>query len=552
VTITSYRLRILDMLDESNPENSTEKPEPTIGESYEIGERGEQIFMQWLPNAWIKRKQMPDFFIDYIVEIVENGEPTGRNFAAQVKGIKVDKNSATPLKFPAKGKHVRYWLLNCQHPVFIFLIDIEKHLGHWLFVQKYVREHVSKEALERQKYITLRFNPEENFNERERFFSALCDAEKYTRNLHPGSVPAALEKRRCELEQKEPRFLYNIVATEDAQTIQLIAKESFGIKITVENDKAELARNVFKTALEHGTDFTFPLQEIKFSGSKLFEELSGKKGELVLDFGHDIPGNMIFQVPTDTGAQTLLLNGQFRLGTKKARFRGELNNAPIIVECTFDLSSEPEAMSTQLEICYPLKRWQGQPVLLLPNFELLYAAFHKLIYEGGLQTEWFIDGIRFANGRLSGVSDQETKRFSETLAWFGRCRSVAEKYKINPILPLFETITREQIDLVNDLYGLLTTNRMVIPCPGFSARCAIRGLPDSKLESSMVGCVRFDHPDPILDVLGQPTEVGPLRTILTNVKVTTESSNSDGQHILLLKGDESSLRILERFSVEKD
>lgn len=51
---------------------------PTVGQTFKTGKHGELIFESWLPEDWIARKQSPDFFVDYYVEIVQRGEPTGK------------------------------------------------------------------------------------------------------------------------------------------------------------------------------------------------------------------------------------------------------------------------------------------------------------------------------------------------------------------------------------------------------------------------------------------------------------------------------------------
>lgn len=68
--------------------NEPDEIHPTIGDSYSTGDAAEAIFREWARQEnWLPRKQQPDFFIDYLVEIVQTREPTGRIFAAQVKGV---------------------------------------------------------------------------------------------------------------------------------------------------------------------------------------------------------------------------------------------------------------------------------------------------------------------------------------------------------------------------------------------------------------------------------------------------------------------------------
>ena len=66
-------------------------------------------------------EQDPDFFVDYLVEIVDQGEPTGLHFAAQVKGFEDEPNGQKPLSYSFKTKHLKYYLHRSQHPVFLFL-----------------------------------------------------------------------------------------------------------------------------------------------------------------------------------------------------------------------------------------------------------------------------------------------------------------------------------------------------------------------------------------------------------------------------------------------
>ena len=68
----------------------------TIGKNFEIDQAAVKIFDGWLPNNWLSRKQTPDVFVDYLVELVENGEPTGLHFAAQISQLTCRKAALLP------------------------------------------------------------------------------------------------------------------------------------------------------------------------------------------------------------------------------------------------------------------------------------------------------------------------------------------------------------------------------------------------------------------------------------------------------------------------
>jgi hypothetical protein len=103
-------------------EEPKQRSHPTVGPSDDVDEGARLFFESWLPLRWKKRKQVPDIHVDYRVELVENGEPSGLHFQAQVKGRSIHKRKAKNLAEPIKTKHLRYYL-RCEEPVFLFLID---------------------------------------------------------------------------------------------------------------------------------------------------------------------------------------------------------------------------------------------------------------------------------------------------------------------------------------------------------------------------------------------------------------------------------------------
>ena len=59
-----------------------------------IEEESNRAFTSALPSAWVPRRQEPDYGIDFIVEIFEDGRSTGLSFNAQLKGTDEDLKAA--------------------------------------------------------------------------------------------------------------------------------------------------------------------------------------------------------------------------------------------------------------------------------------------------------------------------------------------------------------------------------------------------------------------------------------------------------------------------
>jgi hypothetical protein len=104
----------------------------TVGPTFEIEERTRLIFESWFPPSWLKRRLSPDFHLDYRIEVVEHGEPTGANFLVQLKGRTIPVSKAQGCqpnwRLSLRTKHLRYFL-QCKEPVFIFLIDPAQNSG---------------------------------------------------------------------------------------------------------------------------------------------------------------------------------------------------------------------------------------------------------------------------------------------------------------------------------------------------------------------------------------------------------------------------------------
>ena len=103
-----------------------------------IGDVGERIFENSLPNMWEPRKQSPDRGIDYLVEIVdEDLDYTGKEFAAQVKTTTKIRHHKGTVRFSLSTDALSYYGKRVQ-PVYLVVIDINKEKAYYQFLQKYV------------------------------------------------------------------------------------------------------------------------------------------------------------------------------------------------------------------------------------------------------------------------------------------------------------------------------------------------------------------------------------------------------------------------------
>jgi hypothetical protein len=523
------------------------KLQPTVGHSLEVDQAAQALFNQWFHAPdWLVRKQEPDIHIDYRVEAVESREPVGLHFQAQIKGRSMYRRKTKKLAEPLKTKHLRYYL-SCQEPVFVFLIDPDTKEGHWLFAQQYLKEKVGDKDLRTQKTLTLQFDPECSMENVSSFRKHLAKAWAYMKELHPGSIQAALEKARRELEAKEPRLSYEITASEGVQTVHLSAKEPFKITMLTPGCKSAAIHEALKQAMEGGGELTLAMGDIKFSGSPLFEEFNEQaNAKFVLQFGEKIPGNLVLRAAGVTNSLSLSIAGSFVAGSTTATFRADFPDAPLSVECTINLPVTQETLIT-FKMFLPTERWQGQPVCNLAYFEQLAGIFEYFHNHQEIRSDLFCRGNSLAEGHITLKNTDSISGLVHVIAWLRRCRKVAEQYAINPRLPDLKKITEEDWEAINDLFTLSNGSRVIKSEPGLSATLTMSGALNARNEFPVSGCFRLDNPNPTIHILGQAVRPGPLRTLITNVTMALRSARPDGRLVIALKGTDSTLRTVERF-----
>jgi len=368
------------------PQDSEPNHHPTIGESVRIERGAIKIFESLFPEDWLLRKQSPDYFVDYHVEIVEKGEPTGRQFAVQLKGALDAKRRKDFIRHRMERKHLSYYRDKARVPVFIVLADVGKKTAYWIFAQEYLREQASTAELDNQGTLTMRFDPEDCFSDFERFRVAVREAEQYLRELYPGSPAAAIAERRRSLEALDPDVGVDVSFEDGREVLKLSPNKpvSFNFRpLTSEGPKA------FQALVEHGETFKCEV-EITPPDSPLLQALMpGKKG--LIHFEPDSRKGSV-QILFDTeSTRVVQIDGLWRGGLKSVRFQGALLGSPLSVDLKIEHSlAEPK---TSFETPLQLAEWEDRPVLLLGWFDQVHAWMRALRAGEEFQVRYFIEGM---------------------------------------------------------------------------------------------------------------------------------------------------------------
>ena len=496
----------------------------TIGKAYEIDRTAVNIFEKWLlPNKWLPREQKPDVFVDYVVEIVRDGEPTGSHFAAQIKGYEDNTKNPKPLKYPFETKHLKYYLNQCQHPVALFLINITTGEGYWFFVQKFLKQNIAQKTLDEQDSLTIHFVPEDNLFNTAKFKYMLSEAEQFARDLHPGSVHAAIIKRKTELESIDPRCSVSISIKDGKEHLQITAKEEFSFQTRVKTQNIEGWRKFF----ESGAEVKIEPGELEIIGAPLLEEAFKKLGaNSKIQFGVSHPASIQIQHGKGETVKFLQINGKASAGMKFASFKAELPESPFSItgEIPFD---DQFIDQCSVNFHFAFDKWVGQQILLLAHFDQIDSLISASCIPSCPKMELSIHGNVIWSGELRDMAAKKISNILFILDWLKKCRWLAQHYNVNPALPQMNKITDDQWDTIEELYGLLKDKEICVPEPGKQLTFEASKAPE-EAEFLPAGTLTIGRDAQILDFLGNAVTLGPTRHSFSAVRLTSRTVLENG------------------------
>ncbi len=512
----------------------------SVGKNHEIDQRAIKTFMSWVPDNWLARLQTPDLFVDYFVEIVEAGEPTGRQFGAQIKGVEAAEYEGTCLSYSFKTKHLRYYLNRCLHPVFLFRINTATGKGCWAFAQQYIREHLLG-ILERQKYATVRFLEGNSLANQDGFKAALAKAEQYVRDLHPGSIEAALQKKKSELEAKDPRFSVSITAQEGGQHIHLKAKETFKVTGTIKTQNVKGVQDFF----ERGTELQLQMGEFKISGSPLLEDLmQHPKGVLTLQHQWKVPASMRIFTGGQQNPNIIPIEGNMQGGTRFLSFIGSLPESPLALKLELEIAPGPRLIANDFEIRFRLETWVGQHVLLMAHFDEVLSFAKAMVNEEQLRVDILMRGNPLVSGNMAKVDRKPMEEALFILEWLVKCRRIAQHFKINPKFSIEKSIRRDDWEEVEVLNELLAGREITLPAPGLRMTFeSTLALPPEETGTSG-GTLRIDDHEQPFCILGETVHLKGVQTFYTKIILISQTKLPDDKTAYVFDTTESSTRIV--------
>jgi len=529
------------MIDHNPSQTNKFKPQPTIGRSDDVDEGARLFFENWLPLRWKKRKQVPDIHIDYRVEMVNEGEPSGLHFQAQIKGRSIYKRKAKKLAEPFKTKHLRYYL-RCEEPVFLFLIDPVSKSGHWTFIQRYLREHVKESLIGSQKTVAIQFDALAACDDWANFEEDLKKAWIYMRELHPGSPTAAILAEKMRLERLDPRFRVQIEATQESKRIQVqpLIPLTKGPSLRMLSDSGAERLREFN---EKGHSFRVKADEIEVDGSPIHNAIFRELGatEITITNGMRFKGCLQFLFQGDAKHTMLQIEGEWQLAPKKIVFHGQLSEAPLKVEFSREKGTSGAAEKAEIIFRLDWEAWEQQALLSLAYF----LDLKKFAQSDEFCVRSLIRGNELWKAEQFTMPTEARGKVIKAIDWLEKCQAAARHLLINPPFPKRGQIRDVESDDMQLIIKLIEAGKHEQANVG-QVSVIESDMPDS-IEPLPKEALRIEFPEAgrLVRFFGTEIQIGPLMNIWTNMRLTSVTRLKGNRFKFKWRGGSESVYTIE-------
>jgi Domain of unknown function (DUF4365) len=440
----------------------------TVGKEFVTGQTAGVILQGLLPaSEWLVRQQNPDFHIDYVIEMVEGGEPSGINFAVQLKGTQRKPGKAGNLTVRLKAKHLRYFRDHRTLPVFLILVDVREKKAYWCFTQQFAREKVPANTLDGNGKVTVPFTPAASLEDIVRFKAAVRSATAYMRELYPGSPDAAIKAELARMQALDPRMGVKFAYADDRQNIELTSKEHFQFKAQISGQNTPEFRQALVDFVEKGAELKLDSSQLRFDGVPLFTEFLSGGGELSLKYGHDVPCALqVFDAEEDE--QFLFqMDGAFRTGTAYATFNGTLPSSALSLHNAIGIQSYLKGETQNLKVSFHADAWTGQPVQHMAYFNPIRRFFESIRHKKRVRLKYVWCGNELFGGEFRGLEEKGISEICQIMELLDKARFVFKQLQLNPVLPKLGSVVDREWSNIDEAFELLNDREIKRLAPDF-------------------------------------------------------------------------------------
>lgn len=502
-----------------------------------IDENAQRIFRDSLPATWVINEQINDYGKDYLVERVdEAGELTGESFFVQLKGhqnVKIHGDPPT-VGHTLKNKHLEYYADKVHDlPVFLFVIDVTKQTGCWLFLQKRLLED---STWRKKKSATIRVPVANDIRSIPQLESSLYEARRWLKSKFPPPISDIIAIKRHEVQKLDSRFDVSI------QGDQFLITSKERIPLTITPLKKDSAESKLSHMIDTGFETYFEPGEIRLTGSKLIEFFEKHGGRLRA--GHRIEATISLVAYDDSGNETGRVDnivGLIEGGRKQLTFSGQTAKEMLSVA----IGPVTNSVSGKATINFKLRSndWEGKPLRTLPYFDQIAGFFIGALTAKRTAVKYYRDGNKISEMTFPFHKAIEIRHIGQMCSTIAKARRIAARFGVNPIWSA-DACDDELIQDIDQLHGVFFENGWTRKCRNLRIRATF-----SNATNLLEDAHEITKPSTfvlssgyIYTFFDTSIDVGRFSHTFTNMvvqKPSPEEEVENGEKVLYLVGNDS-------------
>jgi hypothetical protein len=427
-------------------------------ESHLIDEHAEEYLKKTLPRPWVKRKQAPDYGIDFQIETTEKNSVTaaddlvGLKFGVQLKGKKSLRPSGSHLTFSMETKHLSYYVDHCREPIFLVVVDVEREEGYWLFVQEHVLTCLASTKWREQKTASVRIPIGQRLENTDQLHDAVKVAERYMAGFRPAEVRNAIMAVQKKWESLDPRMRVILKATEKSSHYELQALEPIHFQLTFKGNEKVIKKKV-DDFFGRGLPVDISPEQVEVSGSPLLKKLFEQK--LKLQQSAQIPLRMtLSRIGSDGQVKASLdpLDGVMEGGPLQQRVTAKLDDHPVEVSAV--MQGQNGYGTLKFNIRFNFERWPGKRILHVPYLSQVATVFADLRDGEKIAIKISHLGTEMVAKEADVSMLSKARPVFHMLGILQRLKELSELFGVNPVLP--SDMTDENEEAINVFHWSLT------------------------------------------------------------------------------------------------
>ena len=418
-------------------------------DSSDVEVRALRVFENDLPDECIENEESQDKqHLDYTLHLRDRGQPSGIQFAVQVKGVARPRGRRRISK-SFKRQHLEYWIERSRLPVFIILVDVAGGRAHFRFVREWARFFGTK--WKEQASTTVHIPLENQVADHRKFVEALRLADLEMNRAAGGKAIASLR-------DIDDRFSYDLTNTAGGeQVVTLRAREALEVRVTGQGEAAKKMMRMVRSGLPQ----QFQPGDLRFDGGPLFDHLRAQAGDRPIWFQLVAERDCHIALLTEGAAGERVravegLRGRLSAGSERVEYSASMRGGPLAVKGYFAATTEPGGNVGLFNLTVHGEMWKGQRLPNLVNIERVQRLADALAEAKKASLRFSVDGVPVEppidlDMELVAKLNAELMPFVDLYS--GLC-DVARKLGVSPTLPNMPELSDAALEQIGAIIEL--------------------------------------------------------------------------------------------------